>query len=128
MPNIDYQMSTNTKKEKLSAIFLRYASDYIAMGETAVERQGYLNSAVKAWNISLLSGSAQKQAIDEYVNLYERANPDANDSASLRENVLLLIAKKSAQFGHIKRTIFSAQLTNQNGRDHLTVVSIGEEK
>jgi len=52
-----------SKRKKMSEMVLKFAGDYIAMGDNIEEKQQYLIGAVRAWNIACLDQKARKRSI-----------------------------------------------------------------
>jgi hypothetical protein len=55
------------KRIKLSEMIIKYAGDYIQMGEDIEEKQEFLNGAVSAWNIACLKENDREKAIRRYM-------------------------------------------------------------
>jgi len=94
----------------MSELISEYASDYINMGETAEERQSYLNGACTAWNIANLDESRREEAIRRVMEDYKRTNPGTDDAKNFEHDLRILIQKKLEMFPEIKKAIIDAMI------------------
>ena len=118
-------MVNSFKKEKISAMILKVAEDYINLGETLEERENYLRSACSAWNIACLSPKAREPAIKQYIEQFQKINnTDTVGCKELEENLRLLIEKKIKMYPYVNIQIANSRLEHINGQDHVFVVSI----
>ena len=110
----------------MSEMVLKFAGDYIGMGDDLEERQNLLNSACSAWNISLLKPKKREKAIRKYVKEYKRYNPDVDDQdcMDMQENLEKLVSEKERLFPNEKRRIFKAEIEVKNGKEHYNVMFI----
>ncbi len=113
-------------KQKISAMVLAYAGDFMNMGEDAEDKQEYLNSAVSAWNIACLDTKKRKRAIQQFVREYRTLNPThtRQDVSDTEENLRLLIQEKEKLYPDIKVQIVSATITVRGGKNHVNVMSV----
>ena len=116
----------NSSEIKMSAMIIEYASDYIELGNTLVEKQSYLNAACSAWNIALLKKGERQKALDNFLEQYKKINPDADDTDmyNARHDIGLLIEEKIRLYPNEKRTIAGAEITNDKGNERIVVASI----
>lgn len=118
-------MNVETKKIKISEMVLKFAGDYISMGETIEEKQNFLNSACSAWNISLLSSPRKKsKEIRKYIKEYKKHNLDIDDQdcRDMKENLEKLISEKEKLFPNESTRIFRADVKLINGKEHYNVL------
>ncbi len=115
----------NSSEMKMSALIIKYASDYINLGDTLEEKQSYLNAACSAWNIALLKKGEREKALDIFIEHYKKINPDADDTDDARHDMELLINNKIRLYPDVKRTIAGAEITNDKGKDRIVVASTG---
>jgi len=94
----------------MSELIGECASDYINMGETSEERQGYLNSACSAWNIAVLPEGLREEAIRRNIEEYKRINPGIDDTDNLAYDLRKLIQKKLGRFPGVKKVIIDAAI------------------
>lgn len=113
-------------KQKISAMVLALAGDFINMGEDTEEKQEYLNSAVSAWNIACLDTNKRKRAIKQYLREYRKLNPTQSrqDVSDVEENLRLLIQEKEKLYPDIKVQIVGATITVRGGKNHVNVMSV----
>ncbi len=112
------------EKQKISAMVLKVAEDYIDMGETVEEREDYLRSACTAWNIACLPPLKRESEIRRYIDQYRIINrADDTDCGEFEENIRLLIKQKDRLYPDIKVQIVGSKIEHINGHDHVTVVS-----
>jgi hypothetical protein len=114
------QRQANTK---MSAIFLEYASDYIGLGATVKEKQQYLDSAILAWNLSLLPEVEREKQIRASLKKLEEWNPASKNLGILKYNLKILIDKKLTELPEIKKLIVNAQISVVDGKECLYVTS-----
>ena len=116
----------NSSEIKMSAMIIEYASDYIRLGDSLEEKQSYLNAACSAWNIAILKKEERKKALDNFIEQYKRINPyaDDTDTDNARHDMELLIKEKVRLYPNVKKTIASAEITNDNGNERIVVASI----
>ncbi|MBS3917394.1 MAG: hypothetical protein KG012_00765 [Deltaproteobacteria bacterium] len=95
---------------KMSELIGEYASDYINMGETMEERQSYLSSACRAWNIAVLPERLRKEAIRRNIEEYKRINPGIDDADNLAHDLRKLIQKKLKMVPGVEKVIIDAAL------------------
>ncbi len=108
---------------KMSGIFLEYASDYIGMGATLEEKQQYLDSAILAWNLSLLPEVEREKQMRASLKKLEDWNPGSKNLEILKYNLRRLINKKLTEFPQIKKLIVNAQFSVVDGKEWLYVTS-----
>lgn len=116
-------MKQNLSRSKMSAILSRYASGYIGMGVTLEAKQLYLESAILAWNLSLLPEGERERQLEASIRKLESLNPGSKDIESLKHNLAILIERKVTEFADIKKLVLNAQISIVDGRETLTVVS-----
>jgi hypothetical protein len=107
----------------MSGIFLEYASDYIGMGATSEEKQQYLDSAILAWNLSLLPEVEREKQTQTSLKKLEEWNPVSKNLEILKYNLRILINKKLTEFPEIKKLIVNAQISVVDGKECLYVTS-----
>ena len=118
------QILKSSKKQKISAMVLKVAGDYINKGETTEERENYLCSACTAWNIACLPSLKRVAAIKQYIEQYQKINKaDEADCKAMKEDITLLIKQKNALYPYINVQIVDARIENINGRESVTVLS-----
>jgi hypothetical protein len=101
----------NTSPEiKMSELIGEYASDYINMGESTVERQSYLNVACTAWNIAVLPEHLREEALSRNIEEYQRINPGIDDADNLAHDLRKLVQKKLQMFPGVKKVIVDASI------------------
>ncbi len=107
-------------------MILKIASGFIAMGETIEKKQGNLNAACTAWNLSLLPENKRKEGIQKYLEEIRRANPgiDKDDCDAIRHNLELLIKEKIKLFPDVNRQMLGAEIRIINGKDEIMVLSV----
>jgi len=66
-----------SSENKMSAMIIKYASDYINLGDTLEDKQSYLNAACSAWNIAILKEKESQKVLDDFIEQYKNVNPDA---------------------------------------------------
>lgn len=93
---------------RMSELIVEYASDYINMGETTIERQSYLNGACTAWNIAVLPDHLREKAIRSHIEAYLKMNPGVDDGDNLMHDIRILIQKKLQMFPDINKVIANA--------------------
>lgn len=114
---------------KVSKMIEQFAADFISMGETAEERQNYLNSACTAWNIAVLPEHMRESAIRHVVADYKKSNPGIDDADEYLRNLRTLIAEKLRMFPDAKVGIVNAFLEHLGGTKYrLNVVSTEQGK
>ncbi len=113
-------------KPKLSEMVLGFAGDYIAMGESAEEKQEYLIGAVSAWNIACLDKKERNRTIKGYMTEYRKMNPaqSKQDFCDVEENLRLLIKQKDKLYPTVRIQIVNAHIEEIDGKDHVTVMSL----
>lgn len=101
----------NTSPEiKMSELIGEYASDYINMGESMVERQSYLNGACTDWNIAVLPEHLREEALSRNIEEYKRINPGIDDADNLAHDLRKLVQKKLQMFPGVKKFIVDASI------------------
>ena len=101
----------NTSPEiKMSELIGKYASDYINMGESTVERQSYLNGACSAWNIAILPEHLREEALSRNIEEYKKINPGIDDTDNLAHDLRKLVQKKLQMFPGVKKVIIDASI------------------
>ncbi|MEW6404487.1 MAG: hypothetical protein AB1649_22045 [Chloroflexota bacterium] len=108
---------------KISEILLKYASDYIGMGATLEEKRHYLDSAILAWNLSLLSEGEREKQMQASLKKLEALNPGSKNVEILKHNLAILVEKKLTEFPEIKKLILSAEISIVDGKECLYVAS-----
>ncbi len=116
-------MKQRQPNTKMSGIFLEYASDYIGMGATLEEKQQYLDSAILAWNLSLLPEVEREKQTQTSLKKLEEWNPASKNLEILKYNLRILINKKLTEFPEIKKLIVNAQISVVDGKECLYVTS-----
>ena len=107
----------------MSEILLEYASDYIGMGVTLEEKGHYLNSAILAWNLSLLPEGEREKQKQASLKKLEALNPGSKNVEILKHNLAILVEKKLTEFPEIKKLILSADISIVDGKESLCVAS-----
>lgn len=114
---------------KMSALIVEYASDYINLGDTAEERQSFLNGACTAWNIANLPDHLRNTALQQTAQDYKEMNPGIVDVESYLHDMRILIQKKLRMFPNIRKTIVSAFIEPINDTQYrIRVVSTDHPK
>ena len=109
---------------KMSALIAEYASDYINLGETAEDRQSFLNGACTAWNIANLPDHLRDTALQQTAQNYKEMNPGIADVESYLHDMRILIQKKLRMFPNIRKTIVNAFIEPVNDTQYrIRVVS-----
>jgi len=106
-------------KSKISESILKFAGDFIRMGDTLEARQSLLNAACSAWNLACNTPELRKRHLDKYMLEYRKHNPGADEEqvAGVRSNMEMLIEAKLAKFPNDLRQIVSA-----------TIVKVGDKE
>lgn len=117
-----------SSNNKVSAMVLDFAREYIAMGEDLEEKQELLNGAVSAWNIACLDENKRKRAITKYIKECRKMNPtySEKDLQDVEENLSLLIKQKDKFYPDVRIQIVDV-IKEINGKDHITVTSMNVE-
>ena len=97
-------------KIKMSELIGEFASDYINMGKSTVERQSYLNGACTAWNIAVLPERLREAALSRNIEEYKRINPGIDDADNLAYDLRMLVQKKLQMFPGVKKVIVDASI------------------
>lgn len=105
---------------------LRFAGDYIAMGEDIEDKQQYLNSAVSAWDIACLDENSRKRSIKRYMAEYRKLNPMQNKRVyrDVEKDLRLLIKQKEKFYPDVRIQIVGADVQEINGKTHVTVATL----
>jgi len=115
------------KRPKLSEMILKFAGDYINMGETTADRENYLRSAVTAWNIAYFSGSKREELIKTCIKDFKEINNATKEQCRKFEaNIRLLIKQKDKHCPDVKVQILDAQINIVDGKERITVASVRE--
>ena len=112
-------------QEKVSAMVIDFAGDFIHIGETIEEKRHRLSAACAAWNFACLPEKQRKGMLDNFMIEYQKGNPDAdsNDCRLVRKDLELLIEHKLKKYPEVLRHIVSCKLTEGAEIDHISVAS-----
>jgi hypothetical protein len=114
------------KKISMSRMVINFAQDFISLGNTIDVRQSYLNAACVAWNISLLQENARPTAIKQFLEQYQKLNPDSDDVENVKKDIEQLIDEKLEMYPNEKRSIINAKIVN-NEREKEKIIIISAE-
>ncbi len=114
------------EENKISAMIIKYAGNFILDGEDEFEKQQRLNTAASAWNFACLSESERKRAIKKTLKECKKLNPGYNKKnlADIRSVLNDLIANKNRIYPEMKVHILDAQLKEEGGKVYVTVASV----
>ena len=107
----------------MSELIIKYASDYINLGDTLEEKQSYLNAACSAWNIALLKKEERRKALDNFIEHYKKINPETDDTDNARHDMELLIKEKIRLYPDVKKIIAGAEIIKDKGQERIVVAS-----
>ncbi|MEK0369480.1 MAG: hypothetical protein QQN62_07760, partial [Nitrosopumilus sp.] len=113
-----------TTKPKVSEMVLKFAGDYIDMGDNSEKKQQNLNTAVSAWNIACLDEKERKGAIKKYIKEYKKLNPThtKQNFNDIKDNIKLLLKEKEKLYSDVNIQIINAQIQIIDGKNHVTVI------
>jgi len=116
------------QKEKVSEMIMKYAGDYIALGDDIEHKQQLLNSAVSAWNVACIDESERQSAIKKYMRKYRKLNPTHTKLIlkDVEKDLKLLIKEKMRLYPDKKIQIINAQINEIDGKHHITAMSINK--
>lgn len=119
---INKEIDASSSAMKMSALLSEYASDYINLGDTTEERQGFLNGACTAWNIANLPDHLRDTALQQTAEKYKEMNPGIADIESYLHDIRILIEKKLSMFPDIRKTIVNAFVEPVNSTQYRIMV------
>jgi hypothetical protein len=113
-------------RPKMSEVVMKFAGDFISMGDTLEQKQSLLNAACSAWNIACNPPEAHEAGIDQYMESYRAHNcgVDEEHQSHVRSNLSQLIESKLRHFPVFRKPIVGAHISHVNGRDHIEVASV----
>jgi len=97
---------------------LEYASDFINMGKTALQRQAYLSGACSAWNIAVMPEHLREDALKKHAEVFNRINPGVNDEEGFLHDMRLLIQRKLELFPKVNVIIMDARIKPINDSNY----------
>lgn len=112
----------------MSETIQAFAGDFIRLGETPEERESHLNAACSAWNIACNLPEYRKRNLDQFVREYAESNPEADEEQleAVRQNMDILIERKSQKFPDDLREIVGARVVGSGATERIEVASADE--
>jgi hypothetical protein len=104
--------SDPSPKRKLAEMVSELATGFIGVGKTAEEKQSRLTAACSAWNMACGSPEDRQRQLDQYVEGYQRFNPETSpsDLANIRSDMESLVERKLQMFPEDQRQVVSARV------------------
>ncbi len=109
---------------KASEMMVRWAGEFIALGDNQQEKMGRLGFAVNAWNLACMPKREREQAVARFLAKLREINPSRPHQA-MKHDLDTLITSKLLLFPDQQRQFLSARIDqNAQGKDDITVVSM----
>ncbi len=119
----------SAQREKASQMILRFAGDYIRLGDDLEHKQQLLQGAVSAWNIACLPEQSRTRAIKKYMKEYRKYNPDQTKRqiSYVEKDMKQLIKTKMSMYPDDVFQIVNAEVREVEGKLHVTAISINRK-
>jgi hypothetical protein len=115
-------------EQKISAMVVDFAWDFIGQGSGLEERQNRLRSACTAWNYACVPKRVGEAMLEKYMVEYRKWNPDvdAEECRAIRKDMEELVREKLKKYPQVIKQIISCELVVRDGQEHVHVVAVGE--
>ncbi len=110
--------------QNVSKTFVKFAEDYVSLGNNLQETENYLNFACVAWNLSLFNDKEMKERLNIVVEEYGKLNPETIKPDHLKHDLEILVEKKRKYYSHVNRIITKIYVEEKGNSYKISTESI----
>jgi len=116
-------------QQKVSAMVVDIAWEYIQQGESLAERKRRLTLACTAWNYACVPDNVSLDLLDSYIDSYRNWNPDATEEECrvTKRDIKNLMKVKRRKYPDIAVQIISNDLVPGDDEERVVVAFASQE-